>query len=76
MSLSATVAPLLLCAAAVCADLDTAEAGDACRQAELANDEKSGFKGNYKSLTSGPESTYMDTAGLEMVVNDDTACSQ
>jgi hypothetical protein len=40
----------------VCADLDTAEAGDACRQAELSRDEGVGYKGDYKNLTSGPES--------------------
>lgn len=42
--------------AAVCADLDTAEAGDDCRRAELSRDEGVGYKGNYSKLTSGPES--------------------
>lgn len=50
-------APPVPCAA-VCADLDTAEAGDACRQAELSRDEGVGYKGNYSKLTSGPESEY------------------
>jgi hypothetical protein len=41
----------------VCADQDTAEEGDACRQRLLAADEGRNFKGSYKTLTAGPEST-------------------
>lgn len=52
----ACCALLLLVCTAVCADLDTAEAGDACRQALLADDEGKNYKGNYSTLTAGPES--------------------
>ncbi len=40
--------------AAVCADLDTAEAGDACRQAELRRDAgaEADMMREYKSLSS------------------------
>lgn len=50
---------------AVCADLDTAEAGDACRQAELAVDESKAFKGNYKTLSgAGPSASYSYVCGV------------
>jgi hypothetical protein len=38
-------------AAAVCADLDTAEAGDACREAELAQDKLA----DYSKVTAGKQ---------------------
>lgn len=59
-------APPVPCAA-VCADLDTAEAGDACRQAELSRDEGVGYKGNYSKLTSGPESECLSKGPTEIM---------
>jgi hypothetical protein len=46
---------LCLCGlcAAVCADLDTAEAGDACREAQLAQDKLE----DYSKVTAGKQGT-------------------